>query len=131
MMSRSSAPGARHPNRRFPGPSTHPVDPMREIRMLLRHTLAVAVLAVSMLAADRSSLRAAERAVINLAQIKLHGELDETPVSRDPVFGGGAENFKSKLDRIKRAKDDPDIQGLYLQMDGVGIGWGKLDELRH
>jgi protease-4 len=98
--------------------------------MLLRRTLAVAVFAVSMMVMSPASLQAAERAVVNLAQIKLHGELDETPVAKDPLFGVGAENFNTKLERIKRAKDDADIQALYLQIDGLSIGWGKLDELR-
>jgi protease IV len=66
---------------------------------------------------------------VALAHIKLSGDLDEAPVSPDPLTGGSSENFKSKLDRIKKAKADKTIQGLYLHIDGAGIGWGKLDEL--
>lgn len=65
-----------------------------------------------------------------VAHIKLTGELDESPVNTDSLFGGPSENFKSKLDRIKKAKNDPAVQALYLQLDGITIGWGKLDELR-
>src|SRR5262249_24346796 len=47
----------------------------------------------------------------------------------DPLFGLGGENFKTKLDRIKKAKKDDKVQALYLQINGLSIGWGKLDEL--
>jgi protease-4 len=67
--------------------------------------------------------------VARVAHIKLSGSLEEVPVSQDPLFGS-LENFKSKLDRIKKAKNDKNIQGLYLQLDGLGVGWGKVDELR-
>jgi protease-4 len=74
-----------------------------------------------------SPVRAANPPV-TLAHIKLSGDLDETPVAADP-FGGSGENFKTKIDRIKKAKADKSIQGLYLQIDNPGIGWAKLDEL--
>jgi protease-4 len=64
-----------------------------------------------------------------VAHIKLSGSLDEAPVAADPLFGSGSENFKSKLDRIKKAQKDGRVDALYLQLDGVGIGWAKLDEL--
>jgi protease-4 len=66
---------------------------------------------------------------VTLAHIKLSGELDESPTAPDPLTGSAGENFKSKLDRIKKAKADKSIQGLYLHIDNAAIGWGKLDEL--
>src|SRR5581483_201295 len=48
-----------------------------------------------------------------------------------PIFGRSGENLKAKLDRIKKAKDDKTVRALYLQIDGVEAGWGKLGELRH
>jgi protease-4 len=66
-----------------------------------------------------------------LAHIKLHGSLDEAPPPAEPLFGPPGENFKSKLDRIKKAKKDVNVKGLYLELDGLAVGWGKLDELRH
>jgi protease IV len=80
------------------------------------------------LLAASTPARAAD--VATVAHIKLKGSFDEAPVADDPLFGVGAENFKIKLDRIKKAKDDPKIQGLYLEMAGVRIGRGKLNELR-
>jgi len=64
-----------------------------------------------------------------IAHIRLAGALDEAPIPTDLPFGTGHENFKSKLDRIKKAQKDPAVQALYLQIDGAGIGWGKLDEM--
>src|SRR5260370_1638267 len=34
-----------------------------------------------------------------------------------------------KLDRIKKAKNDKTVHALYLELDGLEIGWAKLDEL--
>lgn len=76
------------------------------------------------------ALQAAEPASAKVAHIKLKGDLDETPVAVDPIFNLGGENFKDKLERIKKAGKDKDIAALYLQIDGLEIGWGKLDELR-
>ncbi len=77
------------------------------------------------------AVRAAEKsAVATVAHIRLHGELDEAPVANDPLFALGAENLRMKLDRIKKAKDDKNIQALYLQIDGLEVGWAKAEELR-
>ena len=46
------------------------------------------------------------------------------------MFGPTHENLKAKLERIKKAKNDPKIQALYLEIDGLEIGFGKLGELR-
>ncbi len=73
---------------------------------------------------------AADETVAHVAHIRLSGGLSEEPVSTEPLFGGGTENFKTKLDRIKKAKDAKDVRALYLQLDGLAIGWGKVDELR-
>ena len=40
-----------------------------------------------------------------------------------------ARTSRAKLDRIKKARKDANIQALYLQLDGLSIGWAKLDEL--
>jgi protease-4 len=66
---------------------------------------------------------------VRLAHIKLSGSMGESPPSADPLFGGAGENFKDKLDRIKKAAKDSAVEGLYLQLDGLSIGWGKIDEL--
>ncbi|GIW79726.1 MAG: protease IV [Gemmatales bacterium] len=67
---------------------------------------------------------------VSLAHIKLTGALDETPQPNDPLFGNLLESFQSKVDRIRRAKEDKKIHGLILEIDGLAVQWGKLNELR-
>jgi protease-4 len=76
-------------------------------------------------------VRGADPSTATLAHIRLHGDLDEAPTAEDPIFGTAAENFQSKLDRIRKAERDKNINGLFLHIDGLEIGWGKLHELRH
>jgi protease-4 len=66
-----------------------------------------------------------------LAHVRLSGSFDEGPVPDDPLFGALGESFKTKLDRIRKAKDDASVVALILHFDDVGAGWGKLDELRN
>src|SRR5260221_14578540 len=96
---------------------------------MFRRYLAAIVLAVLVLTAMAFPAAAADRPLATLAHIKLSGSMGETPVAADPIFGVAGENLKSKLDRIKKARADADIQGLLLQIDEVGIGWGMLYEL--
>lgn len=77
----------------------------------------------------RAEDKKVEKKTVSLAHIKLSGSLEEAPPSTDPLFGSLKEHFKSKLDRIRKARKDPNVQALYLQFDGLSIGWGKLDEL--
>jgi protease-4 len=81
------------------------------------------------LAGSAFPLRAADDKPTTVAHIKLTGDLDESPPPLDPLLGLGGENFKAKLDRIKKAKKDAAVQALQLQIDGLAIGWGKVDEL--
>src|SRR6266571_4502751 len=96
--------------------------------MRIRYYLCVILcgLAVS----GNTAVRGADQATATLAHIRLHGELDESPTAEDPLFGAATENFQSKLDRIRKAEKDKSIDGLFLQLDGLEIGWGKLHELR-
>jgi protease-4 len=95
---------------------------------MLRIRAALAVLAL--LSPGLVPVHAANRPIATVAHIKLSGSLDEAPAPSDPLFGASAENFKSKLDRIRKAGEDSTVQGLYLQIDDLQLGWGMLDELR-
>src|SRR4051812_23173021 len=64
-----------------------------------------------------------------VAHIKLTGTFEDVPANPDPIFGTLTENFKAKIDRIKKAKNDASVKGLYLQIDGAAVGWSQLDEL--
>src|SRR5260370_21604253 len=99
--------------------------------MPFRRFLSTFTVAAIVLALGAPTLRAAEKGLATVAHIKFHGDLDESPVAEDPLFGTSAESFKTKLERIKKAKDDANIQGLYLEIDGLGIGYAKVDELCH
>jgi protease-4 len=74
-------------------------------------------------------LRAAEEPPAEVAHIRLSGSMDEAPAAPDPLFGGGGETFKIKLDRLKKVQKDANVKALYLECDGLTIGWAKLDEL--
>ena len=95
--------------------------------MPLCRALVVAT-AASLLLAGPS--RPAEPTVADVAHLRLAGDLDEAPVPEDPFFGRSGENFRAKLDRIRKARDAAPVKALYLQLDGLDVGWGKLDELR-
>lgn len=98
--------------------------------MLHRRFLWTAALVLPALLTAAPAARAADKPTANVAHIKLAGDLDEAPVAVDPLFNLGGENFRNKLDRIKKAKDSKDIQALYLQLDGLSVGWAKVNELR-
>jgi protease-4 len=99
--------------------------------MVLRRCLALAALAALLLAPAGVPVRAAEdRGTATLAHIKLTGDPAEEPAQSEPLFGLGGENFKSKLDRIRQAKEAKGVQGLLLEIDDLTIGWGKTNELR-
>ena len=70
------------------------------------------------------------KSIPQIAHIRLAGALDETPVAADPLFGTSAENFKTKLDRIHKAATDKNVQGLLLHIDGLQIGYAKMEALR-
>jgi protease-4 len=65
-----------------------------------------------------------------VAHIRLSGDLDESPVSAESLFGAPPENLKSKLDRIRKAAKDTKVKALYLDVGEVGVGFGKLNELK-
>ncbi|MFO0880528.1 MAG: signal peptide peptidase SppA [Gemmataceae bacterium] len=66
---------------------------------------------------------------VTLAHIKLSGGFDEKAPTVDPLLGQLGETFKQKIDRLKKARDDKDIQAVLLEINGAGLGWGKLHEL--
>jgi len=64
-----------------------------------------------------------------VAHIKLSGSMSESAPAAEPLFGGATENFKAKLDRIKKARNDAAVQAIYFEIEGLGIGWCKVEEL--
>ena len=64
-----------------------------------------------------------------LAHIKLAGSMAEKPPTTDPLLGSIGETFKEKVDRLKKAATDKQIDAVLLEIDGLACGWGKLNEL--
>jgi protease-4 len=94
--------------------------------MTLRRLAYLAALAAVALARTAP----AEEPAVKLAHIKLSGEFTEAPGSVDDPFSPGPhENFKAKLERIRKARTDKAVSGLYLEIDDVAAGWAQLDEL--
>ena len=65
-----------------------------------------------------------------VAHVLLTGDMDESPVSADGLFGPPPENFRIKLERIRKAAKDDKVKALYLEIGSLGIGFGKLHELK-
>src|SRR5262249_39737073 len=102
---------------------------MRDRFSLLPLSLAVLVAAVLPLRSADEKATGAKKNTPTLAHLRLAGDLEEGPIPLEPLFGGG-ESFKSRLDRIKKAQQDKNIQALYLEIDELSIGWAKVEELR-
>jgi protease-4 len=84
--------------------------------------------------ADEETKKPAEKpaekpAPKKVAHIKLSGSMTEKAPVVDPLLGSLGETFKDKLDRIKKAGADKEIGALVLEVNGVAVGWGKLNEL--
>jgi protease IV len=74
--------------------------------------------------------RADDEKTAKVAHIRLHGDLEEGPGASDPFLGALTENFKQVLERIGKAGKDSQVQALVIELDSVGIGWGKVNALR-
>jgi protease-4 len=100
---------------------------------MLIHRLAlsalVSVVAVLPAADDEPKKADPPKVMATVAHIKLSGSLDEAPSPDDGIFSSTAENFSAKLARIQKAKKDSAVKALYLHLDGLHIGWGKVNEL--
>ena len=95
---------------------------------MFRRTLCVTLLALAWNAPVRAA-EEKETPTATVAHIKLSGSFDEEAPGSDPLFGTMTENFRAKIERIKKAGKDDKIKGLYLQIDSPSLGLGKLDEL--
>jgi protease-4 len=86
-------------------------------------------------AAEKNGKPDAERhdaeKVVTIAHMKLAGDLSEAPVPDESLFGPPRENLRTKLDRIRKAANDPKIDALYLEIGSLNeAGFGKLNEVR-
>ncbi|NLP09266.1 hypothetical protein GX408_02600, partial [bacterium] len=70
----------------------------------------------------------------SVLQLKVSGELSEYVASRPLALlgqeGGSNISFLDVLNAIRRAKEDDDIDGLYVRSGGLSMGFAKAGELR-
>src|SRR5437764_13302130 len=68
-----------------------------------------------------------------VAHVALSGDLDEAPAGESALGGSAGENLRQKLDRIARAKADPKVKALVLEVHDLQLGlfgFGKVQEVR-
>ena len=71
-----------------------------------------------------------EEAVRVVPYFRLKGALTETPVGMPPLFGNEKPmSMKSLLQRLKAAREDPDVVGVVLDVQYAAIGLGQLEEI--
>ena len=67
-----------------------------------------------------------------VAHLVLKGDLDESPSGESP-FGGSSESLRQKLERIQKAKNDPKVKALLIEIEDLNLGlfgFGKVEEVR-
>src|SRR5271166_5021525 len=101
------------------------------LRQLITGTVLL-LIACPLLAADDRKEKEKDKDNGVIAHIKLAGDLDESP-PQESVFGNESENLRMKLDRIKKAKNDPHVKALLIHLEGLEFGlfsFGKIEEVR-
>lgn len=79
---------------------------------------------------DEEKVQEDDGKTARVAHIKLSGDLDESPVEAEPLFGSPAENLAIKMSRIRKAAKDDNIDALYIELAGIECGFGKLNEVQ-
>ena len=64
-----------------------------------------------------------------IAHIKIMGDLSEGATESGLFSSAVPDTLRSIQDRIEKAAKDPAVVALYLEVEDVSIGWGKLDEM--
>jgi protease-4 len=103
---------------------------MKNRRYLLVVPVLTLTFGVLAFAEDKDTAKPATPTAAAVAHIKLSGGFDEAAGPGESLFGGGTETFRLKLDRIAKAKKDRTVNALYLQIEGLEVGWGKMHEFR-
>ena len=77
--------------------------------------------------ADRKDDKKEEAPLPRVAHVKLSGGLEEGASDDEPMGGGG---LRAAVDRIRKAAKDDKVKALYLELGGLDVGFGKVNELR-
>lgn len=67
---------------------------------------------------------------VKVAHIRLSGALEEAVAAQGNPLFVMPENFVDLLQRVEKASKDSLVGVLYLEIDGLGIGLGKVNEFR-
>ena len=78
-------------------------------------------------AADEKKAKRKTR--VDWAEIKLSGSYPEHQ-QMPGLFGDLVENLSTCMDRLHQAAKDKSIKGVILHIDGLEIGWARLNELQ-
>lgn len=104
-------------------------------RLLASFVVALLAATAPLAAADQPAAKKeakekpAEAKAVSIAHIKLSGSMEEKPPLVDPLLGALGETFKTKIDRLRKARTDKDVAAVLLEINGVSVGWGKVNEL--
>jgi protease-4 len=94
-------------------------------RRIVIWILATAAL-VSPLAAEA---RAEDKPQKSIAHIRLSGDLEEGAGPAETLLGASEETFKTKLDRLRKARKDSSVAAVLLELDEPTLGLARIDEL--
>lgn len=70
-----------------------------------------------------------KRPKITVAEIKISGIYSEGPTA-ESLFGDDSAELARLLKRLRKTKDDSKLRSVLLQLKGVGLGRGQLNEIR-
>lgn len=73
--------------------------------------------------------KAERKTRVDWAEIKLSGSYPEQQ-QMPGLFGDLVENLSTCMDRMHQAAKDKSIKGVILHIDGLEIGWARLNELQ-
>lgn len=66
---------------------------------------------------------------VRWAEITITGSYEEAAEAMS-LFGGGSETLAVGLNRLKKAADDIEVEGVLLTLKSPSLGWGKIHEFR-
>lgn len=104
------------------------------IRSMMLSLIAAVLLASVPAWADEKSPAADQKNAVrktrtDWAEIKLTGSYPESQ-QMPGLFGDMVEGLSTGMDRLHQAAKDKSIKGVILHIDGVEIGWARLNELQ-
>ena len=79
--------------------------------------------------APAKAAEAAKEELARVAEIEVNLGSSEDPFAANP-FGANKLNYLGFLTAVRKAAQDPEIDGVILKLEGYQLGWARLVELR-